>query len=213
MQVVKITMTSALLTLGLAASSIAMADGSPWYVGANLGQSRATIDDANLSQPGGGFTTTSISNDDSHSGYKLFGGLQFNSNIAFEAGYFDLGTFGFKATTQPSGTFTGNTKVRGLDFDVVGIWPITSQLSAFGRFGLDYVDATDSFNGSGFVSVPDSNPSKRDVSYKFGMGLQYDFTRAFGGRAEVERYRIKTSNGNTGDVDLFSLGVIYRFGE
>jgi len=212
MNPVRTAVTLGLMVLATGAAPLAIADDAPWYVGANLGQSRATLDDANVSQPGGGFTVTSSSNDDSHSGFKLFGGFQFSPNIAFEAGYFDLGRFGFTANTQPSGTFTGSTKVSGLNLDVVGIWPITTQFSLFGRLGLDYVDATGSFNGTGSVSVTDSNPSRHDVSYKFGFGVQYDFTRAIGGRAEVERYRIKTADGNTGDVNLLSLGVIYRFG-
>ena len=55
-------------TLGLAAlaaiaSPFAMADDSGWYVGANVGQSRAKIDDARITGAlvGGGSTATSIS--------------------------------------------------------------------------------------------------------------------------------------------------------
>jgi OmpA-OmpF porin, OOP family len=215
MQNVKTAVTLALMALGLAASPPSMADGSPWYVGANLGQARAKIDDPSISngQLGNDFVITSINDDDHHSGYKLFGGYQVNSNLVLEAGYFDLGSFGFNATTQPSGTLQGTTRLKGLNFDLVGILPITGKFSAFGRLGADYVDAKDSFNGSGFVDVRDSRPSKRNMSYKFGLGLQYDFTEHFAGRAEAERYRVDPADGNKGDVDLFSLGVVYRFGE
>src|SRR5580698_2338980 len=210
MKVKRTAGTLGLMALMAASSPLAMADASPWYVGANLGQSRAKIDDAGISndQLGNGFTTTSISDDDNHSGYKIFGGLQLNKNFALEAGYFDLGRFGFTANTQPSGTLTGSTKVKGLNFDVVGILPFTENFSGFGRLGLDYTDAADSFDGNGFVSVRDSKPSKRDTSYKFGLGLQYAFTRSFGGRLEAERYRIDPADGNKGDIDLFSAGVI-----
>jgi OmpA-OmpF porin, OOP family len=214
MQTVKTAVTLGLMALGLAAGPLAMADDSPWYVGANLGQARAKIDDPSISngQLQNGFVITSISDDDNHSGYKLFGGYQVNSNFALETGYFDLGSFGFDATTQPPGTLHGTTRLRGLNFDLVGILPITERFSAFGRVGADYVDAKDSFDGSGFVDVRDARPSKRDMSYKFGLGLQYDFTTHFAGRAEVERYRVDPADGNKGDVDLFSLGVVYRFG-
>jgi OmpA-OmpF porin, OOP family len=213
MKPARTAMTLVLVSLTMGALPSAMADDTPWYVGADIGQSRAKIDDANIGQSGGRFTAASISNNDSDSGYKLFGGMQFSPNIAFEAGYFDLGTFRFIANTQPPGTFTGSTKVSGLNLDMVGIWPITTQFSAFGRLGLVYVDVSDSFNGNGFASVPGSNSSKRDVSYKFGFGLQYDFTAKFAGRAEAERYRVKTPDGNEGDVDLLSVGVVYRFGD
>jgi OOP family OmpA-OmpF porin len=60
--------------------------------------------------------------------------------------------------------------------------------------------------------VLDPSPSKRETNYKYGAGLQYDFTRSFGMRAEYERYRINDAVGNKGDVDLASVGVLFRFG-
>ncbi len=56
------------------------------------------------------------------------------------------------------------------------------------------------------------NPSKREANYKFGVGLQYNFTESLGMRAEAERYRINDAVGNKGDVDLVSIGLVYRFG-
>ena len=62
-----------LLALAISASSFAMADDAGWYVGANVGASRATIDDARITSGllGNGFTATSISDDDRSTGYKL----------------------------------------------------------------------------------------------------------------------------------------------
>jgi OOP family OmpA-OmpF porin len=42
--------------------------------------------------------------------------------------------------------------------------------------------------------------------------LQYDFTKSFGMRAELERYRINDAIGNKGDIDMASVGVLFRFG-
>jgi OOP family OmpA-OmpF porin len=56
------------------------------------------------------------------------------------------------------------------------------------------------------------NPSKRDTNYKFGLGLQYALTDSLALRAEAERYRIDDAVGNKGDVDLISVGLIYKFG-
>ena len=44
------------------------------------------------------------------------------------------------------------------------------------------------------------------------LGLQYDFTESLGMRLEAERYRINDAVGNKGDVDLVSVGLVYRFG-
>jgi len=206
-------------TLGLAAlavivSPLAAADDSGWYAGANIGQSRAKIDDARITSSliGSGFTSVSISNDDRDIGYKLFGGYQFNKNFALEGGYFNLGQFAYTATTVPPGTLIGDIKLQGLNLDAVGTLPITEKFSVFGRVGVNYAEAKDSFGGTGAVHVTNPNPSKRDTNYKFGVGLQYALTESLAMRAEVERYRINDAVGNKGDIDLVSVGLIYRFG-
>src|SRR5450759_3622892 len=177
-------------TLGLAAlaaiaSPFAVADDSGWYGGVNIGRSRAKIDDPKITSIllGAGLNTTSITEDNRDTGYKLFGGYKFNRNFAVEGGYFDLGRFSFianTATTVPAGTLSGDIKLRGLNLDAVGILPFTEKFSAFGRAGLNYAEARDSFTGTGLVNVLNPNPSKRDTNYKFGLGVQYDFTESLG---------------------------------
>lgn len=204
----------ALLLLACVVSPLASADDATWYVGANVGQSRARIDDPRISASllGSGFASSTIVDDDDSTGFKLFGGYQFNRNFALEGGYFDLGKFGFKATTVPAGTLDGRIRLRGVNLDLVGRLPVTDRFSVFGRVGVNYADARDNFSGTGAVLVSNPNPRKHDANVKFGAGLQYDFTEALGMRAEVERYRINDAVGNKGDVDLFSIGLVYRFG-
>lgn len=204
-----------LVALAVIASPIATADDSGWYVGGNVGQSRAKIDDARITSGllGGGFTTTSMTDDNRDTGYKLFGGYQFNDYFAVEGGYVNLGSFGFTSTTVPAGSLHGNIKLEGVNLDLVGILPITQRFSAFGRVGAFYADAKDNFTGAGLVNVTTPNPSKSDVNYKAGLGLQYAFTDSVGMRLEAERYRVNDAVGNKGDIDLFSVGLVYRFGE
>jgi len=206
-------------TLGLAvlaaiATPFAAADDTGWYGGVNVGQSKAKIDDGRITGKllGSGLATSSISNDDRDTGYKIFGGYKFNRNFAVEGGYFDLGRFGFSATTAPAGTLNGNIKLKGLNLDAVGILPITEKFSAFARVGVTYAEARDSFSGTGAVNVINTNPSKREANLKFGGGLQYDFTQSLGMRLEAERYRVNDAVGSRGDIDLFSAGLVYRFG-
>src|ERR1035437_6879910 len=207
--------TLGLAALGAIASPFAVADDSGWYGGVNIGQARAKIDDPKITSSllAAGLNTTSITDDNRDNGYKLFGGYKFNRNFAVEGGYFDLGRFGFTATTVPPGTLSGTIKLKGLNLDAVGILPIAEKFSAFGRVGMNYAQARDSFAGTGIVNVLNPNPSTREMNYKFGAGLQYDFTQSLGMRLEAERYRINDAVGNKGDVDLFSVGLVYRFGE
>lgn len=206
-------------TLGLAAlaavaSPFAVAGDLGWYGGINIGQSRANIDEARItgSLLGGGFATTSIDDEDHGTGFKLIGGYKFNRNFALEGGYFNPGRFGFAQTTVPAGTLSGNVQLRGLNLDAIGVLPITQKFSAFGRAGLNYADSRDYVTGTGLVNVFNPNSSRRDTNYKLGLGLQYDFTRSLGMRFEAERYRISDAVGSKGDIDLFSVGLIYRFG-
>ncbi len=213
----RISKTAGALSLvGCAVMSGAFAatDDSFWYVGGNIGQSRAKIDDARIAAQllGGGLATNSIANDDKNTAFKLLGGYQFNRNFALEAGYFDLGQFGYQATTTPAGTLNGRIKLRGVNLDAVGILPVTEKFSAFGRLGVQYAQAQDNFNSTGAVATPTNpNPSQRALNYKTGVGLQYDLTQSLGMRAEAERYRINDAVGNKGDINMFSLGLVYRF--
>jgi OOP family OmpA-OmpF porin len=61
--------------------------------------------------------------------------------------------------------------------------------------------------------VLDPSPHTRATNYKFGGGLQYDFTPSLGMRLEAERYRINDAVGNKGDINLYTVGLVYRFGQ
>ena len=185
-----------------------------YYAGVSLGQSRARIDDeritANLLRAG--LTTTSMSRDEHDTAYKVFGGYQFNRSLALEGGYFDLGKFGYSSTTVPAGTVNGQIKVQGLNLDVVGTWPLTPRVSALGRLGAQYADVRVNFRGDGAAVVTDPNPSKRSLGYKFGVGLQFEISPSVLLRAEGERHRIDDAVGNHGDVDLFSVSLLFPIG-
>ena len=56
------------------------------------------------------------------------------------------------------------------------------------------------------------NPSEKDTNLKVGLGVQYAMTDALSLRAEIERYRVNDAVGNKGDVDMASIGLVYRFG-
>src|ERR1035437_4003695 len=150
MKLARASGTLGLAALAVIASPFAVADDSGWYGGVNIGQSRAKIDDARITSSlvGQGATATAITDDNRDTGYKLFGGYKFNRNFALEGGYFDLGRFGYTATTTtgPAGTLTGNIRLNGLNFDAVGILPINEKFSAFGRVGANYAQAKDSLD-------------------------------------------------------------------
>ena len=216
MKLTNVTSVLGLAALAALTSPGAMAQGqdSGWYGGANVGRSAATVDDERINRGllGNGFTSSALVADDRSTGYKIFGGYQLNRNFALEGGYFDLGNFGYTATTVPTGTLDGRIKLRGLNLDLVGTVPLGEKFSVFGRAGLNYAQAHDSFGGTGAVRVANPNPRKNDTNYKLGLGLQYALSESLALRAEAERYRVNDAIGNRGHVDLVSVGLIYRFG-
>jgi len=202
--------------LAMASPLAQAADDAGWYGGVSVGRSAASIDDARIT--GGlarqGLATSAFSANERDTGFKLFGGYQINRNFGVEAGFFDLGNFGYTATTVPAGTLTGDIRARGLSLDLVGTLPITERFLLLGRVGVNHSRVNGAFAVGGAARMPyaNANPSERSTGYKMGLGLSYALTEALSLRGEAERYRIKDSVGNKGHIDMFSLSLVYRFG-
>ena len=184
------------------------------YLGIGAGESKARIDSDRVRQGllDQGLSTSTLTEDGRDTGYKAYVGIPIHPNWAVEAGYFDLGRFGFDTTTSPVGGLTGSARIRGLNLDLVGFLPITERWSLMGRVGAAYAQTQDRFSGTGAVTVTDPSPSRRETNYKYGFGTQYAFTPALSLRLEAERYRVNDAVGQRGDVDLYTLGLVYRFG-
>lgn len=207
--------TLSLIITALLASPMALAADEGWYVGAAIGQTRSSLDfnSANLSGLPPGVTLHNSRDDDLDVGFKLFGGYQFNTYFALEGGRFDLGDFDFSAQTNPTGTSEGNFNINGLYFDVVGTIPLTQKLDLLGRAGLNHADTVTRLRGTG--AVPSTRPKNRgsDSNLKLGLGLQYALADNLDLRLEVERYHLDEPFVDKDNVDLISLGLVYRFGQ
>ena len=202
-------------TLGLLiAGPVVAQEAGQFYGGLSVGRSKAKIDDERITANllGAGLTTTSMTNDDSSTGYKLFGGYQLHRNFAVEGGYFDLGRFGFTSTTLPAGTLDGRIKLRGVNLDLVGRLPLGDRFSVLAKVGGQYAQARDTFSGTGFVNALNPSPKKSELNYKLGLGLQYAFTPDITLRGEAERYRVNDAVGNQGDINFYSLSLVFPFG-
>jgi len=206
---------------GMAAESIALP--GP-YIGANVGYVSAQVDrltpkdEACQGDPT--CVVTDVKRDTNSLGVKLFGGYLFNQYFALEGGYFNLGELAFDDKTNQGDVYKGTAAVQGLNVDVVGHVPVLDQFSLFGRLGINYAEVNKDFSYSGGTvsnpsgSLKDMNPDKWDVGYKVGLGAEYDFSPTFGVRGEWELYHMEEQDSETGlDMHLFSVGVVYRFGQ
>jgi OOP family OmpA-OmpF porin len=204
-----------LIAITLAVSQIAAAAEPGWYLGANIGQSQVDLDESGIvaRQLADGFSNIRLSKHDDDIGFKVFGGYQFNSFIGVEGGYFDLGKLGYKTFMNPASIFTSDTTLRGLNVDLVGALPINDKFSVFTRVGVTRYESKDSYRGYGAVNLMSFSDSDRDTSYKYGVGLQYDFNSNLAMRLEAERYDIQDVMFRDSDADMYSLGLVYRFAQ
>ena len=171
----------------------AAAQDTGFYGGLSLGQSQAkdTCDDV----------AAGVSCDDKDTAWRVLGGYQFNRHFALEVGYTDLGEVSARAGAV-------NIGVESSALELVGVasWPLAQGFSAYGKVGL-YRGETDLSSNVG-VSANESND---DLT--FGFGLRYDLNKSVGVRAEWQRYG-DVGGGDIGgesDVDVISLGVIFKF--
>lgn len=169
----------ALLGAGLLVGALGAAQAEGYYIGGNVGQPdyRANI---NGSINGGGGDT----------GYKLYGGYQFNRYFGLEGGYFDLG----KVSDA-----TGNANGRGLFLDAVGTFPLTPSWSLLGSAGYSQARFKTS-------AGDDSSPG-----FKLGAGVQYDFTKQVAMRVQYERTRYTDVFNDKLGVGVTSVGLKYGF--
>jgi OmpA-OmpF porin, OOP family len=142
-----------------------------------------TIGQAEYKDGGGG--------DDKDTAWRILGGYQFNRHFAAELGYHNLGE-----------ASAAGGALEGTAWELVGVgaYPIVDKLSVYGKLGV--------YRGE--LEAPGAEETNTDLT--FGVGLQYDLLKNVGVRGEWQRYS-KMGGGNLveTDVDVLSVGVVYRF--
>jgi OmpA-OmpF porin, OOP family len=196
----------------LAAPAFAQ-DTSHFYGGVGAGIARSANDTARTTGvllPG--VDTLSSSSDRNDNAFKVFGGYQINRNIALETGYYSLGKSRFTTQTSPAGSLSGATKVRGLNFDVVGTMPITEKFAGLARVGAHHAWSEERYSGTGAGAGVSSRSKHNNTNYKVGLGVQYELSPAMWVRGEMERYRVKDTTGRRNSIDVASVSLVFPFG-
>ena len=113
----------------------AHADDSRFYLGAeDLALSRIKVKGSSLRAAG--LDVSGSKKNRSETGYRVFGGYQYNPHLAIEAGYGVIGDFGF-ATVVPGGSVrVESMEVHTWNLDAVARWPIWDTFSLHGRLGV-----------------------------------------------------------------------------
>jgi len=106
---------------------------------------------------GGDIGSTKFKHYSSDTSVGVFGGYNFNQNVAAELGYRDLGDFG--------------GSIKQTSISVLGSMPVANRVAIYGRLGFN----TLSGNGDDVT---------RGL---FGAGVSYEFTKQVTGRVELQR--------------------------
>jgi len=195
--------------------SMASAFAGDWYAVGSIGQSK--VKDGNKSEidsglVSAGVTGLSSSLDEKDTGYKLQLGYKFTPNWAIEGGYVDLGKFKYNATFTGGGA-NAEVKASGWNIAGVGTVPINDRFSLFGKLGLIDAKVKGSVTATGPGGTASGNTSSTKSKANWGIGANYGVSKAWGLRAEWERFSKLGDKNTTGesDVDLLSVGVVFNF--
>jgi OOP family OmpA-OmpF porin len=208
---VRIFFKAGLIAVALTASSVACAQG---YVLGSIGRTTVDLDkgrlDGILTSAGAAALSSSLDKNDT--GYKIQVGYQVNPNLAVEGGWIDLGKASYSATFT-GGNAKADVKASGFNIAALGILPINASFSFFGKLGLidAKVDASASAVGAGGAAW--ASATATNWKPYLGLGGTFNVNKQIGIRAEYEQFN-KLGDANTtgrGNVDLLSLGVVFKF--
>ena len=143
-------------------------------------------------------------------GYRLKLGYKYSRFFAVEGEYVDFKRADTEIFASP-GNLAGSFRSTGFGVDTIAMLPLW-RFSFYGRLGAYRGDARGGF-GYGSTSLLPADAFSRGTRWRYGMGMRYDFTNAFGIRAELERHSPLGSPLATevDAADQFSVGVSWRF--
>lgn len=176
--------TATMVLVVCAATALpALAADAGGYVGLGLGKADWKADSVN-----------GVTGGNSGTAGKVYGGYQFNKNLAVELGYADLAKFGG----------SGSARGHATSLDAVGTLPLgDTAFSALGRVGV----ASTRTRTTSPLGVESSDSG---TGAHAGLGLQYNLTKNAAIRGEWERYRVKAF-GERNNTDMATVGVVWNF--
>lgn len=176
-----------------------------WYLGGSVGAATLKAETEGINANG--------SENNSATGYKVVGGYQFSQRWAVEAQYQDLGTWGYR-NSSGNGAGTAQAKITGLGISAVGRFPISRDMSVFGKLGA--VQQTFDASASNLSGTSSSSGRFTKTTPLLGIGLEYALSPTVSLRAEYEYFGLPTlaerdTRKVQANTELLSAGLIYRF--
>jgi len=177
----------------LLASALAQAQGSGFYLGGALGQSK-------LKDWCSGASATAFFNacNDTDTAWKLLGGYRFNRYVGVEASYIDWGEVTASVTVSGAVAEVA-AKQQSYGLAAVGTLPIGERFELFGKAGFLMTE-----QDTRRITPNPSTVNRDETELHYGLGAKYAFTKNWAARLEWE-------NTDKLKVEMLSIGVEYRF--
>lgn len=171
-------------------------------------------------------SSAQVNSDDSDTQWRLGAGYAFNEQLAVEVYYEDLGDY--QATMSLNGTSdqgaaaqlnaTEAVNLSGLGAQLVGQWPLTSNLALLGTAGVAYLENERRYAASvANFDAPFQTTNVNDDSHTWvptlGVGAQLAITEQLALRGRYTRYfnAGETDNLPGFDLDVISAGVTWQW--
>jgi OOP family OmpA-OmpF porin len=197
----KIKNKMVVVAISLALSAVT-AHAQNWYVSASAGQSKYKASDRLDELDGGTLRNTDTA-------WKLQLGYQFTPHFAVEGGYFNLGKTAY--SNEGYNILKDTVEADGWNMDAVGALPLGNDFSLFGKVGAasSLAKWNCTFNEQNSTG---ESASARKTSLHYGVGVNWNITKAWALRAEYEVFD-KVGGGDIGTtkVDVWSAGVAFKF--
>ncbi|ABR90721.1 Uncharacterized conserved protein [Janthinobacterium sp. Marseille] len=180
---------------------LAQAEGA--YIGFNAGRANQKISVSGDEGSG--------SVKDNSTGYKLYGGYEFNQYFGVQGGYVNLGKGKIAyADDDVQGNFS--SKVRSLYIAATATLPVNNQFAVFAKLGVSrnrvkIADVYTEAGVAGYVSESDTRTTPL-----IGIGAAYNFSKKLAAVLEYENFgKVAKDDGVNLKANLFSVGLRYKF--
>ena len=142
-------------------------------------------------------------------GYRLKLGYKYSRYFSVEGELVDFARAPSDVFASP-GNLASTFRSTGFGVDTVATLPVWRSFSFYGRLGAYRGEGRNPFATYSTSLLADG--ASRGTRWRYGLGMRYDFTKAFGIHAELERYSpLGTPLASDAEADLFTLGVRWRF--
>lgn len=168
------------------------------YAGLGIGLAKGKFDKASFS-----FDTDDLSRDESM--WRVLCGFQLNDNFGIEGGYVN-----FRKARVSENTYNDyfETEMRGFEFAPVGFLPVGKDFWVFAGAGL-ISWSSDMTTYSAMFGTDTKSVSGSSLALSFGVN--YDFSKKIGLRAEYTRYAIDKAKAGAGDFNAISINGVFAF--